>query len=65
MRKFVISVSFCQEIRSLCKKSPQIDTEIVEIVLSFLMQYLYNFGEFSLEVPTQSKAKERALHYIF
>ena len=32
---------------------------------SFLMHFLYNFREISLEVPTRTKTKERALHYSF
>ena len=56
MGQFVVSVSFRQEIVAICR--------IFLNFLSFSMQFLYNFREISLYVPTQSTTKERAMHFF-
>ena len=45
---------------------PQIDLEFVgNFDLFSLMQFLKNFRDISIYVPTQSTTKKRAMQYIF
>ena len=68
MGKCVVSVSFCLEISSICKRMPQSVPEFVKQfeVLSILMQIPFNFREILFIVPTQStQQRPDELYFTF